>query len=490
MTLVPSSLPTRLLSSLALVSGLGTLGSTLVTGCSSDNAAPADSCTKDTDCKGERLCVGGACIDPTTTSTATGSSDDGGCTKDSECATGRICEAGTCVNAQTTSVTTGATTGGGAGATTTSGAGGMGASTGASTGTGMGCDAGLTSCNGSCVDLDSTPEHCGGCGKACGASQLCSAGVCKTTCDDGLTTCGSACVDILTDAANCGGCGKVCAAGGTCEAGACPSAASCKALLTAKPGTPNGVYPIDPDGAGPQPPTQLFCDMANGGLTLVLNMFDGTGDDAPNSTDFVVSGWQQKGSGQWDMLAKKVDRDATGNGSAAVSLAFVAALKASAGQMNLTICLTNQNGNDATCRQSKDGSLTLTGYNAPNSVLASYSNDTLTFTYARLAGLLGTSSAYNNYSYLTHCVKVALSFVSPGVGEGEFGSADGCGKSAGLCELPKDDKSGANIGVAWHGYCGGAWYIPTNPSAVADWPSSEFKSDFSGHKGFRLYVGP
>ena len=369
---------------------------------------------------------------------------------------------------------------------------------------GLTCLGGSTKCGSTdakdiCTVTAIDPLHCGMCGNVCNADNAmsyCAEGACEFECDAGFGDCNAMASDgcettTSTDKANCGGCDKACAAGETCEGSACKSApaASCKALLTAKPGTPDGVYPIDPDGMGPQPATELFCDMTNGGLTLVFNMFDGAGDDAPNTPDYVVSGWQQKGSGQWDMLAKKVDRDASGNGSAAVSPAFVAALKASAGQMHLKMCLTGQNGNDVTCRQSKDGSLSLTGYNAPNPVLASYSNDTLTFTYARLAGLLGTSSAYNNYTYVTHCVPVTPSFVSPGVGEGEFGSGDGCGKSKGLCELPKDDQSGAALGAVWHGYCGGAWYIPTNPSVVANWPSSEFKSDFSGHKGFRLYIG-
>ncbi len=346
----------------------------------------------------------------------------------------------------------------------------------------------------SCIPALTLKEDAKGSGGNGGATGAGGGATTASTTGDATTTASTTASGATTTATGAGGATAASTTGGatttasTGTGGGDPPAASCKALLTAKPGTPDGVYPIDPDGMGPQPATELFCDMTNGGLTLVFNMFDGAGDDAPNTPDYVVSGWQQKGSGQWDMLAKKVDRDASGNGSAAVSPAFVAALKASAGQMHLKMCLTGQNGNDVTCRQSKDGSLSLTGYNAPNPVLASYSNDTLTFTYARLAGLLGTSSAYNNYTYVTHCVPVTPSFVSPGVGEGEFGG-DGCGKSFSLCELPKGDMSGAAIGAVWHGNCGGAWYIPTNPSMVAAWPSSEFKSDVSLHKGFRLYVG-
>ncbi|HAN30383.1 MAG TPA: hypothetical protein DCQ06_02185, partial [Myxococcales bacterium] len=60
--------------------------------------------------------------------------------------------------------------------------------------------------------------------------------------------------------------------------------ASCKALLKAFPGTPDGVYPIDPDGKGPIAAVNLFCDMNNGGWTLVGNYYDSAGDDMPNET--------------------------------------------------------------------------------------------------------------------------------------------------------------------------------------------------------------
>jgi hypothetical protein len=47
------------------------------------------------------------------------------------------------------------------------------------------------------------------------------------------------------------------------------------------------VYTIDPDGAGPIASANLFCDMKNGGWTLVGNYYDSAGDDMPNTTDFV-----------------------------------------------------------------------------------------------------------------------------------------------------------------------------------------------------------
>ena len=56
--------------------------------------------------------------------------------------------------------------------------------------------------------------------------------------------------------------------------------AACKAALNANPAAADGMYLIDPDGpAGPIIGANLFCDMKNGGLTLVANIYDSAGDD-------------------------------------------------------------------------------------------------------------------------------------------------------------------------------------------------------------------
>jgi hypothetical protein len=53
------------------------------------------------------------------------------------------------------------------------------------------CDNGQACCGGACVDLG-TDANCGGCGDACGATQLCDSGTCVTgrgTCAAGANVC-------------------------------------------------------------------------------------------------------------------------------------------------------------------------------------------------------------------------------------------------------------------------------------------------------------
>ena len=127
------------------------------------------------------------------------------------------------------------------------------------------CSQGWVACGGVCVDQANSPEHCGGCGRACAAGSLCLRGVCSPTTSDGGTDgmtvpldasapdgmmvlpdgmmvpldasappmdlgptcvagqieCGGACVSFLTDERHCGGCNLPCATGQACMAGAC-----------------------------------------------------------------------------------------------------------------------------------------------------------------------------------------------------------------------------------------------------------------------------
>lgn len=86
------------------------------------------------------------------------------------------------------------------------------------------CSAGLTRCDGECVDTSSDEAHCGGCGAACepgenATAAACESGACVETCATGFTFCaGSGCVDLASDPDNCGACGYE-AVGRSCEGG-------------------------------------------------------------------------------------------------------------------------------------------------------------------------------------------------------------------------------------------------------------------------------
>lgn len=76
-------------------------------------------------------------------------------------------------------------------------------------------------CDGECVLVSESREHCGACDNACEAGEVCSAGTCATSCGGGLTECEGICEDLETDRANCGECGNACASGQVCVDGAC-----------------------------------------------------------------------------------------------------------------------------------------------------------------------------------------------------------------------------------------------------------------------------
>jgi hypothetical protein len=124
------------------------------------------------------------------------------------------------------------------------------------------CDAGYDLCDNQCVNLTQDPDHCGQCGEACSASQVCSDSACvPNPCAAGKHLCGTECVTDA-DVAHCGrGCepcpqpsngtatcdGTEC--GASCQSGyhACgsqclsdTSPASCGTRCTACPLPPSG----------------------------------------------------------------------------------------------------------------------------------------------------------------------------------------------------------------------------------------------------------
>lgn len=99
----------------------------------------------------------------------------------------------------------------------------------------------------------------------CAAGQSCTAGVCAVRCGDGIVGVGESCDDGNTVSGD--GCSSACA-------GERPR--SCRERLMAVPGSPSGVYTIDPDGTGPNPSLRVYCDMTSdgGGWTMIVAQFE------------------------------------------------------------------------------------------------------------------------------------------------------------------------------------------------------------------------
>ena len=101
------------------------------------------------------------------------------------------------------------------------------------------CGTGAASecCSSVCVDSQSDPSNCGGCGVHCSGTETCQSGLCGfSACTPAIQgdpchlpgepyysgdCCGTSCVDTTSDPANCGGCNLACTTGTTCSNSAC-----------------------------------------------------------------------------------------------------------------------------------------------------------------------------------------------------------------------------------------------------------------------------
>jgi hypothetical protein len=85
------------------------------------------------------------------------------------------------------------------------------------------CHCAATSCgDGVCTTLQNNPDDCGTCGNGCNDDEFCTSGACQ--CRPALTSCNGNCTDLKRDGQNCGACGNDCSsvgANGRCFAGVC-----------------------------------------------------------------------------------------------------------------------------------------------------------------------------------------------------------------------------------------------------------------------------
>lgn len=143
------------------------------------------------------------------------------------------------------------------------------------------CPAGSTLCGagagnpGRCVNLQTDPNNCGMCGRACAAGQSCVMGTCRVVCPAGQTACGATMtyVDLNTDRNNCGMCGRVCAAGQNCVNGTCLQPFRITSLSSTGCTVVNN-EPINGDQRG---------NLAVGASRLLVNADNGTASFDPNN---------------------------------------------------------------------------------------------------------------------------------------------------------------------------------------------------------------
>lgn len=187
------------------------------------------------------------------------------------------------------------------------------------------CLGGTLQCGDRCVDPMLDPAHCGRCDVACAAEEVCEQGTCGVGCGDGLIVCEGDCVDVSTNAQHCGGCNEPCDNGGVCLTGKC-FARGCKDLLSADPSLADGLYFIDPDGEGGEPPFEVACNMStDGGGWIELSVSDSqTVLMAQNSAANPWKKCADDASLHFDWISENaVTADNQGEGEFVVSLSYM-----------------------------------------------------------------------------------------------------------------------------------------------------------------------
>jgi len=147
-------------------------------------------------------------------------------------------------------------------------------------------------------DGDCTAAACGdnvlnkSVGEVCDDGNMSNLDVCTNTCkasacDDKIQSgtesdvdCGGACMAKCGDGKMCGkstDCGS-----GNCAMNKCAIAISCQQIKTGSLMAPDGIYTIDPDGAGMGASIKVFCDMTTdgGGWTMVFKVSSNIAGDA------------------------------------------------------------------------------------------------------------------------------------------------------------------------------------------------------------------
>ena len=280
-----------------------------------------------------------------------------------------------------------------------------------------------------------------------------------------------------------------CGNGGACVAGKCvaPAGKTCKDVLAKNKSSGDGLYLLDPDGAGPVLPAKLHCDMKNGGKALLFNFYDSELDDMPNTSAPLAAGWyieDAKKTTQWQTGSAVVSPKLGKHVSAAVGPGFVKALVAAGGGKHLRMCLYSEFGQSETCRSS-DGAvgkrLTITA--APASVgntelkryRPSVCKDTpacsIAYTFGRIAGLPGSTDSLlvSNLNGGAYAVPV-----DPG-GDGVFGSANN-----GLMQA-------SNVGV-WRANNTGAALSPAAKATKLEMPYGTNAGKHASSYGLRIWL--